>query len=370
MKDFYNTVVIGAGPAGAACGITLAKSGADVCLIDKAVFPRSKTCAGLVTGKTYRLIEQLFGKTPDESLFCAGASRVALFKKSKCLVEAELHTPVRLVNRKHFDNALVERYRALGGELLEGEQVTLDTKNSKIKLSDGRTLGYKSLVLADGALSMARKMLGLGTDKLAFGIEAYVPADRLRVESVNLYFDYLKDGYAWAFPHGDTVCVGAADRCNKKEDYRAILTRVLKDLGVEPNPEAYIGAFLPYGHLPAQDRLPQNIMLAGDAGGYADPISGEGLYMALQTGIYAAEAMKTDSPKKTYLQSTARLERIIKDGLNTQKMLYNPLLHKRFLSGVEGRQGLVAYFFENMVEDYRYEYREVLKLLSNYGKKK
>ena len=56
MNYKYEAVVIGAGPAGAACGITLQQKGVKHCLVDKSVFPRSKTCAGLVTGKTFRLI--------------------------------------------------------------------------------------------------------------------------------------------------------------------------------------------------------------------------------------------------------------------------------------------------------------------------
>ena len=122
MKHEYEAIVIGAGPAGAACGITLQKSGITNCVIDKAVFPRSKTCAGLVTGKTYKLIEQLFDNEVDDGIFCAVSSEVRLFSKTELLTAAPITKPVRLVNRIDFDNALVKRYLQLGGHLFQGEQ--------------------------------------------------------------------------------------------------------------------------------------------------------------------------------------------------------------------------------------------------------
>ena len=129
MKHEYEAIVIGAGPAGAACGITLQKSKVSNCVIDKAVFPRSKTCAGLVTGKTYKLIEELFDNKIDDGIFCAVSSEIRLFSRTELLTAAPITNPVRLVNRIDFDNALVKRYLELGGKLFEGERgYTIDYK--------------------------------------------------------------------------------------------------------------------------------------------------------------------------------------------------------------------------------------------------
>ena len=70
MDKFYDVVIIGAGPAGMGCAVELMKNGVSPCVIDKAVFPRKKTCAGLVTGKTYKLIEGIFDGMDTDGLFC------------------------------------------------------------------------------------------------------------------------------------------------------------------------------------------------------------------------------------------------------------------------------------------------------------
>ena len=371
MEYQYKTVVIGAGPAGSACAISMQKAGESLCLIDRAVFPRSKTCAGLVTAKTYRLIRSLFTESLSDDLFCDAVSVVRLFRKTKELASADLERPVRLVNRIDFDNALVEEYKRLGGVMFEGEKHTaIDYERRLVTLSNGDTIRYQTLMFADGSLSMAHKLLDFDKSKLAFGVEAYVPADRLRVNSIDLYFDYLPDGYAWVFPHGDTVCIGLANQFSPRTDYLKTLNTFLDDLSVDARDTKIIGAFLPYGYAVPQDRLPDNVMLLGDAGGFTDPISGDGLYMALQTGIYAAQAALSDDPKQAYLKSVQELTQIVTDGKKVQKTFYSPAIQKLFYHKAKGKSRLVSYFFENMVEEYRYDYRDIYKMYRDYKKKK
>lgn len=371
MEHRYDTVIIGAGPAGLACAITLQQNGAHPCVIERVTFPRRKTCAGLVTAKAYRLIGALFGGEAPDSLFSNTSSRVRLFRRSELLVSAELERPVHFVSRTHFDNALAERYKALGGLLLEGERrVTVDDDNQQITLSNGDTITYKNLLFADGALSLSRRLWDCGKDVFALGVEAYIPADRLPADSVDLYFDYLDTGYAWVFPHGDTVCVGAADLRRRDTDWFGIFDRFLHDLGVSGEGVKRVGAFLPYGKAVKQEQLPDHVMLLGDAGGLTDPISGEGLYMALQSGVTAAESLASDDPKALYLRGIEPLTTVVREGLKVQHALYSPIPHRVFLHKVRENDRVVRYFFENMVEEYRYAYRELPRLFSDYRKTK
>ena len=370
-RRHFHTIIIGGGPAGMGAAISLLKDKAEVCVIDKAVFPRDKTCAGLVTAKTYRLIRALFGDENTDGIFCCSANTIRLFDRSELLTESALRQPVRLVNRRHFDNALVEEYKRNGGTMLEGEKdLKIDYEKNTVTLSDGEALSYDYLLFADGALSMAHKELRVDRRGLAFGIEAYIPARQLEVSSVDLYFGYLNSGYIWVFPHGETVCVGAADQFRRGADYRKLLTGFLSELGVDPRGVRYVGAFLPYGELIPQNRLPENVMLLGDAGGFTDPISGEGLYMSMQSGIYAAQALGTPSPKKAYLDSMEFISRTVRDGKKVQKAFYSFPIQKTFLKKVRGKNRLVAYFFEEMVDEYHYEYRSVKQLLADYKKSK
>ena len=370
MTQFYDTMIIGAGPAGMGCGIALQKDRQNVCVIDKAVFPRNKTCAGLVTGKTYELIKTLFDGGDADDLFCYSSSTLKLYRKMQLLSEAKINNRARLVNRIDFDNALVEKYRSLGGSISEGESIIdVDYENSCVTVSNGDKIGYKHLIFADGALSMSHKLIGVDKRKMAFGIEAYVPSDQIHTDSVDLYFDCIDNGYLWVFPHGDTVCVGVANLYNKKTDYIKIIKSFLSDIGVDPEKQHYTGAYLPYGYVIPQDKLPHNVFLIGDAGGFTDPITGEGLYMSIKTGILAAEAIFTDNPKENYLCSVKPIALIVEEGKKVQNIFFSSMVQKVFLNKVKEKNGLVAYFYDNMVDEYRYDYRDIKKIYSDYKDK-
>ena len=371
MEHIFDTVVIGAGPAGASCGITLLKESRDVCLIDKAVFPRNKTCAGLVTGKTLELIKTLFDGEDIGGLFCYTASSIRLYRGTQLLTEAPLSNSARLVDRVHFDNALVERYKSLSGRIMEGERdIKVDHGSSRVVLSNGDTVRYNTLVYADGALSMSHKLLKFDKRKMAFGVEAYVPSEQYRTDSVDIHFGCIDGGYIWAFPHGGAVCIGAAGMYDKKADYKKVMTDFLDAIGVDPDKQRYTGAFLPYGCAVPQNKLPENVMLVGDAGGFTDPITGEGLYMALRTGMLAADSISAASPKKAYLKSVKPIASIVNNGKKVQKLFFSPDIQRVFLNKVKGKSGLVAYFYDNMVDRYRYDYMRIRSLYSDYKAQK
>ena len=367
MDHRFDTVVIGAGPAGMGCAIVLQKNNKSVCVIDKAVFPRNKTCAGLVTGKTLKLIKSLFDEEDVSGLFCYTADRIKLYRKTRLLVDAPINNSARLVDRIDFDNALVERYKSRDGRIMEGERnIRIDYNGNCVILSNGDRVHYQNLVFADGALSVSHKLIKFDNRKMAFGIEAYVPSDQFSTGSADIYFDCIDDGYLWVFPHGDTVCVGVANLYDKNTDYKRIVTDFLRSVGVDPDIQHYTGAFLPYGYVVPQDKLPDNVMLIGDAGGFTDPISGEGLYMALSTGMLAAEAISYADPKKAYLESIKPIVSIVKDGYKVQKIFFSSAVQKVFLKKIEGKKEIVSHFYDNMVDDYRYEYKNIRKMYSDY----
>ena len=159
-----------------------------------------------------------------------------------------------------------------------------------------------------------------------------------------------------------------AGQYKKGEDYKKMLASFLKDVGVSTEHIRYIGAFLPYGYVIPQEKLPDNVILIGDAGGFTDPISGEGLYMALKTGILSAQAVTTQNPKKTYWQNVKGLVSVVKEGNRVQKFFYSPAIHKMVLGKLSGKEQLVSFFFEHQVEEYHYEYRNVIQMYRDYKK--
>ncbi|MBQ3418215.1 MAG: geranylgeranyl reductase family protein [Ruminococcus sp.] len=372
MKYRYDTVIIGAGPAGAACGITLRKNEKNVCIIDKATFPRHKTCAGLVADKTYQLIQTIFETKEIGDLFCDSAKEVALFAGTRPLASSEIERPVYFVDRSRFDNALVQRYKALGGILTEGEKnLKIDYARKAVLLSGGDEVHYRTLIFADGALGMSHKLTSVKKEDFAIGIEAYVPASMLSVDSVKLYFGYLDSGYIWVFPHGDRVCIGAGESFCRDHRCREALYAFLSDVGIDPADVRLIGAFIPYGTAPDQRKLSDDILLIGDAAGLTDPISGEGLYMSMRSGMFAAQALLSPDPKKTYLRSIALMQKTARDGARVRNIFYSPAFHQKIMRKINGNGRVVGFYFDHMVNHYRYTYRNIPKLYRDYknGKK-
>ena len=141
-------------------------------------------------------------------------------------------------------------------------------------------------------------------------------------------------------------------------------------MDVNPDEVKYVGAFLPYGEVVNQNKLPENVMLAGDSAGFADPISSEGLYMALQSGISAAQAMQSKSPKSVYLDSVKSLKRAVTDGKKAQKLFYSKPIFSKMLNKAKGKQKFVSFYFDNAVEEYNYEYRQLFRLYKDYKSNK
>ena len=143
MDLYYENVIIGGGPSGTSCGITLQKKGVPNCIIDKAVFPREKTCGGLVTAKTYALISSLFDHDQAEidALFCNRVSEAALYFHTRELVKTSFSEPVRFVERRNFDYALTRHYKKLGGTLFEGERsIVFNERKREIAISGNRVI--------------------------------------------------------------------------------------------------------------------------------------------------------------------------------------------------------------------------------------
>ena len=379
----YNVdaAIIGGGPAGASCAIHLQSAGITNTVIEKRIFPRDKTCAGLITEKTYRQLSDLIKEAVDsdvpDGIFCETAEKIKLFYKEDMLTNSSVTSLFRLVKRRDFDSYLTETYKKAGGLLLEGRTVIeYGFDENTLILDNGDTVEYKYLICADGALSQSRKALGCKTPEYIFCTETFVPkTDAFSDGEINIYFGYLNKGYIWVFPHGDTLCVGLGDEYRKGTEYEKILREFLNSHGLEYENCKIKGAFIPYGECVDQSKGRKNAVLIGDAGGFADQITGEGLYFALSTGEAAANAVikelsgKADF-KKEFLKNTAKYADIVKHSAKKGSSFYKDSIMSAFRKNVKGRNGLVAYFCDNQISEYNYKYSDMPKLFADYKLKK
>ena len=374
MRYSYDTAVVGAGPSGTACAITLQKRGRSVCLIDKKYFPRPKTCGGLITSKTAAELASLLSTDVESlsGLFTDSCSEVGLYNGG-LLCRTSVGTPFRFVNRNTFDNELVKHYVRLGGKLIEGDGCAdTDDRKNIIYLDSGNSIQYKHLVAADGANSRSRNRFGLELKKIGFCIETHIPKKAAGLtDEIRIYFDAAPNGYGWAFPSGESMCVGLGGVYDRSADYRGLLDAFLKKLGIQPSEYLYSGAFVPYGSVADQKKASDNVLFVGDAAGLVDPISGEGLYFAVGSGIKAAKAIiESKSPKTAYLSDIAWYIEQIKAADKLQSKLFGKAGLAVFSKLIKDRPELLRFYCERQIAEYGYPYKKIHRLAADYKSSK
>lgn len=297
MRRHHAVLVMGGGPAGSAAACTLASQGVDVGLVDKARFPRAKLCGGLLTMRSRKLIARIFGDEAWAQAYEYESAGIRLFHQDRCLSEVDDYTPLYFTNRYRFDDHLLSLARQRGCIMYLGEGVaSLDLGQRVCRLQSGDELSFDYLIGADGVNSLvARTLFGASYDrrKIAFALEMDVDRALLSrdVHRPEIYFGVVNWGYGWVFPKRDTLTVGVggiqARNPHMKRDAEAFVRGVF---GAMP-PGRIKGHHIPFGDY---KRRPggDHVLLAGDAAGLVDPITGEGIAFAMQSGHEAALAVQ------------------------------------------------------------------------------
>ncbi len=331
-----DVIVIGGGPAGAAAAIEGARKGLNVVVLDKARFPRDKCCGDGLTANalrhlealevdptsvpSWKVIEDVVLVDPD------GRSRTFPLPRGKGQYAA-------VARRAELDAALLLRVEAVGATVHEGAEVVAVSSGEDsvtVSTSAGEAFTGRYLLAADGMWSPTRRMLGLGQP--AYRGEWH--AARHYVTKVSpaaqrdlvVWFDReFLPGYVWSFPLADGAAnvgfgvVRASDR--KGSDLKTLWSKVLERpylrefLGPLAEAEARYTAW----PIPAAlGRLPLThgrTLFVGDAAAATDPMSGEGIGQALETGRLAAEIIATAGPLGSHTQAAENYERRLRQGM-------------------------------------------------------
>jgi geranylgeranyl reductase family protein len=341
-----DVAVVGAGPAGAAAAIELARAGRAVVVLDKATFPRDKICGdGLTTG-ALRLLEDL-GLDPATVPSWQPVDDVVV--RSPSGYEATFPLPrgqglyAAVARRADLDAALVDVARAAGARVVEGHAVTgLHEQADRVVLEvEGMgEVQARYVVAADGMWSPVRKLLGVGQPGYLgewHAFRQYVKdvGPRASRELFVWFEPDLLPGYAWSFPLPDgranvgfgiqraTVTSAGVERPGGKvervQDMKAIwpelLTRphIREVLGPDASPEA------PHKAWPIPARIDDVVLsagrtlFAGDAAAATDPLTGEGIGQALRTGVLAAAAIERGGLEPAAVRAT--YDRTVREAL-------------------------------------------------------
>jgi geranylgeranyl reductase family protein len=331
VPETFAVIVVGGGPAGAAAAHAAARAGLDVCLIDKAAFPREKLCGGGLTERCRRSYEALFGQgVPAElALTC---DRMAFFQARTPL--SRMDGRLTLTLRRTFDAHLVGMAQAAGSKTLLADGVeAIDIAARTVRLKSGRELRYDYLVGCDGVSSgVAKALFGQAFDRatIGFGLEVEVPRADMpgQAEEVEIDFGAARWGYGWVFPKAETFTIGVGGMHSRNPDLKARLAAYLASKGLEAERYKVKGQYLPWG-----DKRPTpgrgRVLLCGDAAGFVDPITGEGIGYALDSGAAAGAAIaravaagRPDEALAQYLAAVAPIRRSMRQARGWRVLIY------------------------------------------------
>lgn len=301
-------MIVGAGPAGISTWLHLQKEAPELArnsiVIEKAIFPRDKLCAGGVGEWSADVLRDLEIDLEIPSVFVSDVD----IKFGNEVYHFHRSNSFRVVHRIDFDHALVKTALKRGLELHEDEMFldAIHEKNKMIVKTNRRNYDVKALVGADGALSaVSRKMMPFRKPRLAQTIQIYAKADpqfdlEFQEKKMSIDLSPLKkglQGYLWHFPcfidSTPSIAHGIVDfrLCpnRPRADMKKIFSRALKSRNIHKDPKTWSSHPIPW--LSDDDIISQpNVILAGDAAGI-EPAFGGGIHLSLSYGDLAAQAI-------------------------------------------------------------------------------
>lgn len=371
-------LIIGAGPSGTACALTLHQLGHSVTVVDKATFPRDKCCGDGLTTNALRILEHL-NFSPDTVPDWKQTHKVIVQSPDGRTLDMDL--PIgqgmfaAVAPRRQLDNALVDQCIQLGIPVHQGHSFRSVVRND----ADAVTVDIEGLgileadyvIAADGMWSPIRKSLDLSTH----GYLGEWHAFRQYLSNVegpaseNLYVwfdDDVLPGYAWSFPLPNNRANFGFCMMRNDDTSMQFMKKIWNDLFERPHVGAALGDnFVPEDRptawpIPARIdnavRSTGRILFVGDAVCATDIMTGEGIAQALETGIAAAQAIahnKTPSDVRHHYSET--LDHTLLADHRMSKFLGNllssPRTTRRVLALVNSTAWTKRYFVRWMFED-------------------
>jgi flavin-dependent dehydrogenase len=312
-----DVLIVGAGPAGSVCGSLLKQAGVDCVIVDQATFPRDKVCGGGLTVKAWRLLDQLL---PGIKYDYRPIYRMRCQFENDPVCEFHSEYEIRMTRRKDFDYTLLQYYMNHGGELIKGSFARFEQQvdgRILVTLKSGDQISCRYLVAADGANSLIRRQMA-GAPKLhALFLEQYNEGETDDDVFVHFSKNY-KPGVFYKFSskgrdmYGFAALESNEDFPRHREKFREALTTFGIPVG------HFRGAYIPLNTVRS---TVDKVILIGDAGGFANKLTGEGLYDAFKTAANAQRAIVEDKP---FTETNKEVFRKMEHQVHVFKFFFSP----------------------------------------------
>ena len=363
-----DVIVVGAGPAGATAARHLARTGVRVVILERFALPRQKPCGGGISTRVLSRFPWLpeplrqIPSNPVSNLYLEGPSGDVFRMTSK-------GPAVILIRRIDFDYLLVRLAQQAGAEVIAPAPVagaTEDRDGVTLRTRDGREFHAPMVIAADGVNGVVARRLGMNDgwrqEDLALDMMEETPVSAMRTaepETLSVFYGYGgAHGYAYIFPKREHVNVGIGYvlRYFKARvdlapyDLQRQFVSALKRRGMMEG-ESQRAHFTPH-HIPIGGPLRTTaqgrVLLAGDAGGFVNGFSAEGIYYAMVSGDLAAAAIVEATADRVVNPARARRAYVrawrheiggeLRDSVLIQKyLLHSPPRMDRVVRGARTR---------------------------------
>ncbi|MFC6704483.1 geranylgeranyl reductase family protein [Flexivirga alba] len=290
--EVYDVVVIGAGPAGSRAAQSAAAAGARTLVVDRATFPRYKTCGGGLIGPTLASLPDGFEVPVQQRI-----TRASFTIRGRRYYEQRADEPIlSLVNRAEFDSALLDAATTAGAEMRTGVTVTGVSEGGglvTLNTSDGE-LQARAAVGADGSASRIGRYVGVDLRQVDLGLEVELTPDAAaRVAwsgRVHLDWGPTPGSYAWVFPKQDVLTVGVIMAKGSPAETKQYLTDFIAQQGLSALPIVRDSGHLTRCRTAESPLGRARVLVAGDAAGLLEPWTREGISYAVRSGALAGSA--------------------------------------------------------------------------------
>ncbi len=353
-REMYDAIVAGGGPGGATAAYYLGEARRRVLVLEKETFPRYKACGGATSIRLLKEFPFTFDPVIESTVKAvsyAYKGEAVTFPIPKC--------PIRMTMRADLDEYLLRQARA---EVHMGEAlVSAVEEKDRVIVTTSKGIQYEGryLVGADGPSSIVARALDLRRKKTLLGaieVEALVPEEvfSLYKDTSVFIFGEIAMGYLWIFPKAGHLSVGIGALRPRPGELQSTLLRVMERYHIPMQGAKMHGHPVPI-HIRREKISTARAMLVGDAAGLVDPMSGEGIRYAIQSGRMAAKAIISGYIKQYEAQVDRQIGAALRADWSLAQLVYrhpgpicaltvrNPFARQAFIDLYSERSGMARF---------------------------